>query len=167
MNRCLAEPGPHRDKLRHTGRGLLTMHDDVTDPIARKVARQLGSAGDAIAPPGTARRGCVGASGPGIEGPAQAEQPAVRGTQDQDDLDPRSRHSLSDPPPLSDSQRTARAHAPPSTTIALESPCFPHSRSGGYLDHHPRLQSLSRYTGLSPVDRAIDRRIILRGHRGR
>ena len=32
------------------------MYDDVTDPIARKAASRLGSAVDAIAPPGTARR---------------------------------------------------------------------------------------------------------------
>src|SRR5271166_3621937 len=107
------------------------------------------------------------ASGPGIEGPAQAEQPAVRGTQDQDDLDPRSRQPPSDPPPLSDYQRTASARAQPSTRTALECPCFPHLRSGGCLDHRPRLQPLSRYAGLSAVDRAFDRRIILRSSRGR
>ncbi len=43
------------------------MHDDVTDPIARKVARQLGSAGDAIAPPGTARRGALVLAGRGLK----------------------------------------------------------------------------------------------------
>ena len=44
-----------------------TMHDDVTDPIARKVARQLGSVGDAIAPPGTARRGALVLAGRGLK----------------------------------------------------------------------------------------------------
>ena len=43
------------------------MHDDVTDPIARKVARQLGSVGDAIAPPGTARRGALVLAGRGLK----------------------------------------------------------------------------------------------------
>ena len=52
---------PSREQVIHT------MHDDVTDPIARKVARQLGSAGDAIAPPGTARRGALVLAGRGLK----------------------------------------------------------------------------------------------------
>ena len=67
MDRCLAELGRQRDNLRRTGRELLTMHDDVTDPIARKVARQPGTAGDAIAPPGTARRGALVLAGRGLK----------------------------------------------------------------------------------------------------
>ena len=59
------------------------------------------------------------------------------------------------------------AHTLRPRTFALSPPCVPDSRSGGYLDHHPRLQPLPRYTGLSSVDRAIDCRIILRGRRGR
>jgi len=51
----------------HQGSRPFTMHDDVTDPIARKVARQLGSAGDAIAPPGTARRGALVLAGRGLK----------------------------------------------------------------------------------------------------
>src|SRR5208337_5037468 len=43
------------------------MHDDVTDPIARKVASRLGSAVDAIAPPGTARRGALALAGRGLK----------------------------------------------------------------------------------------------------
>ena len=43
------------------------MHDHGTDPIARRVARQLGSAGDAIAPPGTARRGALVLAGRGLK----------------------------------------------------------------------------------------------------
>src|SRR5271157_4616713 len=43
------------------------MHDDVTDPIARQVASQLSSAVDAIAPPGTARRGALVLAGRGLK----------------------------------------------------------------------------------------------------
>ncbi len=42
------------------------MHDDDTDPIAWKFARQLGSAGDAIAPPGTARHSALVLAGRGL-----------------------------------------------------------------------------------------------------
>src|SRR5208337_1214298 len=43
------------------------MHDDVTDPIARKVASRLGGAIDAIAPPGTARRRAYVLAGRGLK----------------------------------------------------------------------------------------------------
>jgi len=42
------------------------MHDHVTDPIAWNVARQLGSAGDAIAPPATAVRSALVLAGRGL-----------------------------------------------------------------------------------------------------
>ena len=43
------------------------MHDDVTNPIAQKVASQPGSTVDAIAPPGTARRGALVLAGRGLK----------------------------------------------------------------------------------------------------
>jgi Glycosyl transferase family 2 len=43
------------------------MHDEVIDPIAWKVASQLGSAIDVIAPPGTARRGALALAGRGLK----------------------------------------------------------------------------------------------------
>ncbi|HLN14152.1 MAG TPA: glycosyltransferase, partial [bacterium] len=43
------------------------MHDDVTDTIAQRVASQLGSAIDAIAPPGTARHGALALAGRGLK----------------------------------------------------------------------------------------------------
>src|SRR5271157_383155 len=43
------------------------MHDDVTAPIARKVASRLGGAIDAIAPPGTARRRAYVLAGRGLK----------------------------------------------------------------------------------------------------
>ena len=43
------------------------MLDDVTDSIAWKVARQLGSAGDVIAPPGSARRSALAFAGRGLK----------------------------------------------------------------------------------------------------
>ena len=43
------------------------MHDDVTDRIAWKFARQLGRAGNAIAPPGSARRGACALAGRGLK----------------------------------------------------------------------------------------------------
>ena len=43
------------------------MHYDVTDAIARRVASRRGSAIDAIAPPGTARRGALALAGRGLK----------------------------------------------------------------------------------------------------
>ncbi len=67
MDRCLAELGPQRGNLRRTGPELHRMHDEDTDPLARKVARQLGSAVDAIAPPGTARRRALALAARGLK----------------------------------------------------------------------------------------------------